>query len=381
MLAAAGSDIWQLVAFRSRTVDYSYVMRALSAVIFGILGILGVMTAAMRSYKLARIFSIMWWAFTIMSFSLMLFEMFILGEDGLVNKCRDEALDANTCRSALAFAIILLAFHIVLMVYFGMVVGRYAQQLHDRYLAGTIEDPTIIHLQDIDESREVNKTCGLVPTDQGKATGNTDLRLISTCNRQKKSGSSSKVAFKRSFLIKNSYTESEKGAATGLKLSDASGVSGCFQGFIYYAFDVSLQDVLDLIVVAMYGVMALFGLATAIRNTFKVARSFSISWWVFTGITTLKDVIEIIVAATHEETGLMNECVREWPMFACEDGAKALLPTRLAIHVVLMVYFGMTIRRHAQLLDRRDIVIGLPTQFTHVKSEKVEDIEEPLELK
>jgi len=90
-----------------------------------------------------------------MSFSLMLFEIFILGNDGLEDKCRDESLDDNTCRSALAFAIILLVLHIALMVYFGMVVGRYAQQLNDRYLAGTTEDPTIIHLKDIDESREV----------------------------------------------------------------------------------------------------------------------------------------------------------------------------------------------------------------------------------
>ncbi|KAK3819606.1 MAG: hypothetical protein J3Q66DRAFT_386704 [Benniella sp.] len=155
MLVAAGSDICRLVAFRSRTVDYSYVMRALSAAIFGILGILGLITAAMRSYKLARNFSILWWAFTIMSFSLMLFEMFVLGEVGLVDKCEDLALDANTCQSALALAIIFLVFHIVLMVYFGMAVGRYAQQLNDRYLAGTIEDPTIIHLEDIDESWEV----------------------------------------------------------------------------------------------------------------------------------------------------------------------------------------------------------------------------------
>jgi len=130
----------------------------------------------------------------------------------------------------------------------------------------------------------------------------------------------------------------------------------------------------------MYGVMVLFGLATAIGNTYKIARSFSISWWVFTGITTLKDVIEIIVAATREEGGLMYGCAREWPMFVCDKEAKELLSVRLAIHVVLMMYFGMTIRRHAQLLDRREIVIGPPTQFTHHKSEKLEDIEEPLEL-
>ncbi|KAK3819605.1 MAG: hypothetical protein J3Q66DRAFT_386703 [Benniella sp.] len=147
------------------------------------------------------------------------------------------------------------------------------------------------------------------------------------------------------------------------------------------ARDVSLQDVLDLIVVAMYGVMVIFGLSTAIKNTYKIARRFSISWWVFTGITSSKDLIEITFALTREENGLMYECFREWPKFVCEKEANALLLVRLAIHVFLMAYFGMTIRRYAQQLGRRVAVIGLPTQFTHHKSEKLEDIEEPLELK
>jgi hypothetical protein len=149
---------------------------------------------------------------------------------------------------------------------------------------------------------------------------------------------------------------------------------------------MATQDIIDIIVAVMYAIIAFYGLVTTIKDTYRIARSFSISWWVFTVITSLKDLIEIIVAATRDY-GIEEKCFRVMP-FRCFREAKWMVPLKLAIHVALMVYFGMAIQRYAQRLDdRRESILDPPTQLTDLKSgkleeiEKLEDIEEPLELK
>ncbi|KAF9364553.1 hypothetical protein BGX34_001164 [Mortierella sp. NVP85] len=143
---------------------------------------------------------------------------------------------------------------------------------------------------------------------------------------------------------------------------------------------VTTQNIIDATIGVMYAIIALYGFLTTIKDTYRIARSFSISWWVFAVITSLKDLIEIIIAAT-QEYGIEEKCLRVVPL-GCDTEAKWMVPLKLVIHVALMVYFGMAIRRYARRLDdRHESILDPPTQLTPLKSEKLEDIEEPLELK
>ncbi|KAK3819604.1 MAG: hypothetical protein J3Q66DRAFT_438761 [Benniella sp.] len=159
-----------------------------------------------------------------------------------------------------------------------------------------------------------------------------------------------------------------------------------FWGVDFMGGKITSQDIIDFIIAAMYAIIAFYGVVTTIKDTYRIARSFSISWWVFAVITSLKDAVEIIVAAVREY-GLEEKCFRVMP-FGCTTQAKWMVPLKLAIHVALMVYFGMAIRRYAQRLDNRhESILDPPTQLNDLKSgkqeeiEKLEDIEEPLELK
>ncbi|KAF9343962.1 hypothetical protein BGX34_006180, partial [Mortierella sp. NVP85] len=151
----------------------SIISKVVSIVCYMGLGIFGLTTAYKRTYKLAKIFSIFWWTFTVISSLVMLVEIIILtttGKEQIKDMCKelvvnerepwrrsehyDQELVDSCYSSATMIVVITLVLHVILMSYFGTAIHQYAQMLSDRPAVDGLEHSAPIQLNDIEQSAD-----------------------------------------------------------------------------------------------------------------------------------------------------------------------------------------------------------------------------------
>ena len=145
----------------------SIVFTSVAIAIYTFLGVFGLVAAKKKTYQFLRRFSILWWTFTVISSLAMLAEIFVLitvEKDQIKRLCRDEFAGDGTgynselidaCSSfATTVAAITFGVHVVVMTYFGLVVRRYAQVLHDRLAMDSLEHSAQIQLKDVEQSAD-----------------------------------------------------------------------------------------------------------------------------------------------------------------------------------------------------------------------------------
>ncbi|KAK3819599.1 MAG: hypothetical protein J3Q66DRAFT_367688 [Benniella sp.] len=127
--------------------------------------------------------------------------------------------------------------------------------------------------------------------------------------------------------------------------------------------------------IVSYMILGVFGLTTAYKKTYKLARRFSIVWWTFTAISTLMMLVEIIILTTTDKEQIKDMCrelvvdeMKRWGysehydqklVDSCYSSATMFVLIVLTLHVILMTYFGTAIHHYAQMLNDRPAVDGL----------------------
>ncbi|KAK3819601.1 MAG: hypothetical protein J3Q66DRAFT_335026 [Benniella sp.] len=141
------------------------------------------------------------------------------------------------------------------------------------------------------------------------------------------------------------------------------------------------------VAIAIYTFLGLFGLVAVKKKTYKLLRRFSILWWTFTVISSLAMLAEIFVLFTVEKNQIKRLCKEEFAgdetgynlelIDSCSSFATTVAAITFGVHVVVMTYFGLVVRRYAQVLRDRLAMDGLE----HSTQIQLNDVEQSADAK
>ncbi|KAF9359697.1 hypothetical protein BGX26_011645 [Mortierella sp. AD094] len=154
-LILGAADLWSVLRSGNNTNSNSRISVYIAAGVYGLLGISGLLSAIIKTYGLAKNFSVLWWSFTIVVSILSVINLVLVAtrdKDDLRLTCRDNLLtddkyssgnydpnsledDVNSCYNLLLIiAGVSMAVQVLVMSLCGWVASRYTgevKHMHD----------------------------------------------------------------------------------------------------------------------------------------------------------------------------------------------------------------------------------------------------------